>query len=150
MEFDDEWINKYDNSKNRPRTLKVFFCYMDKENVLQKMHQEVIEVRNNILTKDEVIKLILRNKRKYQLFSILSYIVREVNDSTDYSSFFNEIKIENISFKGSDRVFESTNSLFFMFREFDKKLKANTTKKIRIHTSRNTRRKGLKATTTEL
>lgn len=150
MDFDDEWINKYDNSKKRPRTLKVFFCYMDKDNILQKMHQEMIEVIDNILTKEEVIRLILRNKRKYQLFSILSYIVKDVNDSTDYSLFFNEMKIENISFKGSDRIFESTNSLFFMFREFDKKLKSNTTKRIRIHTPRNTRRKGLKATTTKV
>lgn len=149
MEFDDEWINKFDSSK-QVRSLKVFYFYIDSENVLQKINQDIIDVENNILTRDDIVRLIMRNKNKHQLINILSYIVRDVDNDTDYSSFFNEIKLENISFTDSDRIFESTNSIFFIFKELSKKLKTNTTKKVRIIPSRNTRRKGLKATSTEV
>ena len=149
MEFDDEWINNFDNNKQL-RSLKVFYFYVDSENTLQKINQDIIDVENNVLTRDDIVRLIMRNKKKHQLINILSYIVREVDSNTDYSSFFNEIKLENISFIDSDRIFESTNSIFFIFKELSKKLKTNTTKKVKIFHSRNTRRKGLKAITTEV
>ena len=76
-----------------------------------------------------LLRLIMRNKKKNQLINILSYIVRDVDNNTDYSSFFNEIKLENISFTDSDRIFESTNSIIFIFKELSRKLKANNTKK---------------------
>lgn len=150
MEFDDTWITKFDVDIQRPRTLKVFYFYVDKENVLQKINQDIIEIVNNTLLRDDIVKLIMRNKKKNQLINILSYIVRDVDNNTDYSSFFNEIKLENISFTDSDRIFESTNSIIFIFKELSRKLKANNTKKVRIIPSRNTRRKGLKATATEV
>jgi hypothetical protein len=141
MNFDDEWIKKFDNSKIRPRSLKVVFFYIDKENMIQQINQDVIDVSNNILSKNELVKLIIKNRKKHELFSIVSYIVGDVNNSTDYSSFFREIKIENLSFENSHRIFESTNTLYFIFKELDKKLKHNTTKKIKINSTGNTRRK---------
>jgi hypothetical protein len=146
MEFDDEWINKFDNSSNkRPWTLKVFYFLVDRENTLQKINQEVIEIEGNTLTRDNIVKLIIKNKKNHQqLVSILTYIVRDVDSKTNYSSFFSEGKIDSISFKDSDRIFESTNSLFFIFREGRKKNKENTTKKVRITSTKYTRRKQLK------
>ena len=86
MEFDDEWINNFDNNKQL-RSLKVFYFYVDSENTLQKINQDIIDVENNVLTRDDIVRLIMRNKKKHQLINILSYIVREVDSNTDYSSF---------------------------------------------------------------
>jgi len=140
MEFDDQWIKNYDNKNKQNRTLKVIFFYMDQENIIQKINQETIAITNNILTKDELTRLILANRKKYELTNLLSYIVNDVNKNTDYSTFFREIKIEPISFENSDHIFESTNSLFLIFRESNKKLKDNNTKRVKILPSRHTRR----------
>jgi hypothetical protein len=146
MDFDDSWIDNFDKSSDkRPWTLKVFYFYIDKDRVLQKINQDVIEIKDNILTRDELVKLILRNRKKHTLINILTYIVKNIDSNTNYSSFFNEIAIENIDFNDSDRIFESTNSLFFIFKESDKKIKENTTKRVRLTASHHTRRKQLKA-----
>ena len=156
MDFDDTWIKNYDIQKYRHhKTLKVVFFYMNSENVIQKINQEIIQLTNNVLTKDEIVRLILDNRQKHELTSLLSYIVKDVNKNTDYTTFFQEIKIAPISFEHSDVIFESTNCLFFIFREGSKKLKSNKTKKIQIFPSRHTRRntqyvKGLKVNPPEL
>lgn len=143
MEFDDEWIKNYDIHKEtskKIRTLKLVFFYMNSDNVIQKINQEIFQLTNNVLTKDEIIRLILDNRKKHELTSLLSYIVKDINKNTDYTSFFQEIKIESISFDNTDAIFESTNCLFFIFRENSKKLKYNKTKKIQLFSSRHTRR----------
>lgn len=143
MEFDDEWIKNYDIHKEtskKIRTLKLVFFYMNSDNVIQKINQEIFQLTNNVLTKDEIIRLILDNRKKHELTSLLSYIVKDINKNTDYTTFFQEIKIESISFDNTDAIFESTNCLFFIFRENSKKLKSNKTKKIQVFPSRHTRR----------
>lgn len=151
MDFDDEWIKSFEEKqKQSMQTLKVFYCYIDNENTIQKINQEIIDVKNKILTKDELVKLIIKNKKKHQLMNILSYIVTKVDSSTDYKQFMKSVQLEDIDLTESLRFFESTNSLFFMFKELSKKLKSNCTKKIYITPSRNTRRKLLKANTAEV
>jgi hypothetical protein len=143
MEFDDEWIKNYDIHKEtskKIRTLKLVFFYMNSDNVIQKINQEIFQLTNNVLTKDEIIRLILDNRKKHELTSLLSYIVKDIDKNTDYTTFFQEIKIESISFDNTDAIFESTNCLFFIFRESNKKLKSNKTKKIQVFPSRHTRR----------
>ena len=142
MDFDDSWIDNFDQSSNKRQwTLKIYYFYIDKDRVLQKINQDIIEIKDGILTRDELVKLIMRNRKKYTLINILSYIVNNVDHNTNYSSFFNEIEIENINFNNSDRIFESTNSLFFIFKEPDKKRKENMTKRVRLVSSYQTRRK---------
>ena len=151
MDFDDGWIKSFEEKqKQSMQTLKVFYCYIDNENTMQKINQEIIDVKNKVLTKDEIVKLIIKNKKKHELINILSFIVTNVNSSTDYKQFLKSIQIEDIDMSSSLRFFESTNSVFFMFKEFSKKLKSNTTKRIYITPSRNTRRKLLKANTSEV
>lgn len=151
MDFDDGWIKSFEEKqKQSMQTLKVFYCYIDNENTMQKINQEIIDVKNKVLTKDEIVKLIIKNKKKHELINILSFIVTNVNSSTDYKQFLKSIQIEDIDMSNSLRFFESTNSVFFMFKEFSKKLKSNTTKRIYITPSRNTRRKLLKANTAEV
>ena len=151
MDFDDGWIKSFEEKqKQSMQTLKVFYCYIDNENTMQKINQEIIDVKNKVLTKDEIVKLIIKNKKKHELINILSFIVTNVNSSTDYKQFLKSIQIEDIDMSNSLRFFASTNSVFFMFKEFSKKLKSNTTKRIYITPSRNTRRKLLKANTAEV
>lgn len=151
MEFDDAWIESFEKKeKDSLQTLKVFYCYIDTENTMQKINQDVIDIKNQVLSRDEVVKLIIKNKKKHQLLNILTYIVTDVDTNTDYAKFMKSVQIEDIDMKKTTRYFESTNSIFFIFKEFSKKLKSNTTKKIHISPARNTRRKVLKATPTEL
>jgi len=149
MDFDDKWIQNFDNATNkRPWTLKIFYFYIDKNKTIKKINQNVIEITNNLLTRDELVKLIIRNRKKHQLINVLTYIVKNIESDTNYSSFFNEINLQDIYFNDSNRLFESTNSLFLIFKETD--TKENMTKRVRLTSSKKTRCKRFKASTTEL
>lgn len=148
MEFDEEWINNFKVLSKR--LLKVFYCYVDKDNTLHKINQEIIEVKNNVIKRDELVRLIISNKRKHQLLSVLSYNIGDINETTDFKEFMTSFNIEDIEFQETHEALEGTNSLFFIFKEYSKKLKSNGTRKVVITPSRNTRRKRLKANTTEL
>lgn len=148
MEFDDDWINNF--KVNPKRVLKVFYCYVDKESTLNKINQEIIEMSNDLIKRDELIRMIVSNKKKHQLVSILTYNVGEVTENTNFHDFLNSSKIQDIEFEKSHQALEGTNSLFFIFKEYSKKLKSNSTRKVYISSSRNTKRKRLKANTTDL
>lgn len=152
MEFDDKWISDYESlqsNKRSHRLLKIFYCYVDKNNTLHKINQEIIEINNNRLSRDELVKLIVTNKKKHQLLSILSYIVGEIDNHTDFSSLLKSTSIQEIEILPCHNAMDGVNSVFFIFKEYSKKLKSNGTKKVFISSSRNTRRKGLKASSTE-
>ena len=150
MEFNDDWINEYEKTQ----TLKVFYFYVNSEDILHKVNQEIIEVKHGIISRDELLKIIVKNRKKHKLTNVLSYIVPEIDDpeNTNYRNFLTSHKLEPISLRNSPSVFESTNNLFFVFKEEElsncKKLKQNTTKKVFINHSRHTRRKRLKANQT--
>lgn len=149
MDFDDKWIHNFDNATNkRPWTLKIFYFYIDNNKTIKKINQNVIEITNNLLSRDELVKLIVRNRKKHKLINVLTYIVKNREGDTDYSSFFNEINLQDICFNDSNRLFESTNSLFLIFKETD--TKENTTKKVRLTSSKHTRRKRFKAEATDI
>ena len=141
-EFDDKWIEKFEQTQ----TLKIFYFYIDINNTLHRVNQEIIEVNNGILTKDEIVKLIIKNKKKHKLINILTYIITEYSETMDYKHFLKSIKLNDINVNNSQKLFESINNVYFIFKEqTHKKLKQNTTKKVIIHSHRNTRRKALKA-----
>ena len=148
MEFDEEWINNFKVPSKR--LLKVFYCYVDKDNILHKINQDIIEVKNNVIKRDELVRLIISNKRKHQLVSVLSYNIGEINETTDFKEFMTSFNIEDIEFHETHEALEGTNSLFLIFKEYSKKLKSNGTRKVVITPSRNTRRKRLKAKPTEV
>jgi hypothetical protein len=148
MDFDEEWINNFKVSAKRH--IKIFYCYVDKENTLHKINQDIIEVKNNIIKRDELVRLIVSNKRKHQLLNILSYNIGELAEEADLKDFMTSINIEDIVFQQTPEALECTNSLFLIFKEYTKKLKSNGTRKVLISPSRNTRRKRLKANTPEL
>ena len=140
MNFDDEWITNFEQTQKKQMTIKVVYCYVDEDNIMQKINQDIITVVDCVLTRDEVVKLVVRNKNNHQLLSILTYIVNDIADNPDYHDFFKSVNIEEIDLRESSLIFESTNSVFFIFKKMDKKLKHNGTKKVYITPSRNTRR----------
>jgi GH15 family glucan-1,4-alpha-glucosidase len=149
MDFDDSWIDKYEKDfKKREkiiRTVKVFYCYIGNDCEIKKVNQVVIEIKDGILRRDELLKLIVMNRQKHKLTQILKYIVTDADDNVDFKTFMTSTNILDISFLESPKIFESVNNLFFFFEEDEKKLKRTATKKIVLHNTRNTRRKALKA-----
>jgi len=149
MDFDDSWINKYEKDlkaqERRMRSVKVYYFYINSDKEIQKVNQGIIEVKNGILTRDELLKLIVMNRQKHKLTQILKYIVTDVDENTDFKIFMSPNDLSDISFLESSKIFESINNLYFFFEEEEKKLKRNSTKKIVLHNTRNTRRKALKA-----
>ncbi len=141
-DFDDTWIKDFEESQS----LKVIFLYINDKKELYKVTEEIVEIKNKILTKNQAIELILKNKKKHKLTGILSYIVNNNNyEFNDYKSFFLSLRLQDIHLDKSPKIFESINTVFLVFEEDCKKLKQNTTKKVFVHSSRKTRRKALKA-----
>ena len=153
MEFDDSWIKRYENDiqvkEKTMRTVKVFYFYISSDNEIKKINQSIVEIKDGILKRDELLKLIVMNRQKHRLTQILKYIVKDVDENTDYNTFMTSNDLSDISFLDSPKIFESINNLFFFFEEQEKKLKQNSTRKIALHNTRNTRRKALKANQTK-
>ena len=144
-DFDDNWITSFENKQ----TLKINFLYINKEKTLYKSSQEIIDVYNKTLTKDEIFKIIINNKNKHKLTGILSYIVNETTKKDiDYKEFMSYLRLQDISLAKTSKLFESINTVFFLFEEDDKKLKQNTTKKVFVNYPCKTKRKALKASST--
>jgi hypothetical protein len=155
MEFDDSWIKKFEEqtpeSKPQIHSLSVFYCYVDKDNTLHKINQEILEVTGNVLKRDELVRLIVSNKRKHQLLSILTYFINgNIDLNTNFHDFLQSTKIKDIEIANTHQALEPTNSIFFIFREISKKLKTSGTRKVALSSARNTRRKLLKANTPEV
>ena len=91
MNFDEDWIKNFKVSSKR--LLKVFYCYVDKDNTLHKINQEIIEVKNNVIKRDELVRLIVSNKRKHQLLSVLCYNIGDIDETTDFKEFMNSFNI---------------------------------------------------------
>lgn len=149
MEFDDRWIDNYEkdirSQEKRMRIVKVFYFYINGDNEMKKVNQNSIEIKDGVLNRDELMKLIVLNRQKHKLTQILKYIVTSVDENTDFKTFMTPNNLSDISFLDSPKIFESVNSLFFFFEEDEKKLKQKGTRKVVLHNTRNTRRKALKA-----
>jgi len=146
MDFDDKWITSFDeNTKHVSTTIKVFYCYIDKDNVFTNMNQDIINIENEVITKNELIKLIIKHKKSHhKLFDIMSYIVDNVNEHTNFNKFFKSVKIDDILISSPHSEIDSLNCIFFMFKERNGKVNTKQTKKISLSSCRNTRRNLLK------
>jgi hypothetical protein len=167
MEFDDEWINNYEISEKDLNNdlfecdvdeIKFYFLYCNTENELIYLKTHDYKLKNtNFLSKEELTKVIrdyrINNNIKYLTVNILKYNINlkfldvedYLNDNTKLQLFLKSIKLKNVQFQKSIKMFQSLNSIFLLFHENHTKLKQSNTKKIELYSHRKkTKRKQLK------
>ena len=66
-----------------------------------------------MIKRDELVRLIISNKRKHQLLSVLSYNIGDINETT-ISRIYDSFNIEDIEFQETHEALEGTNSLFYI------------------------------------
>ena len=149
-DLDTSWIEEFEKIDNDYKSyytedlsfIKIHFVYLNKNNDIEKIHQEKIILKNKgILTKDELLEIIknnnLINKTKYNILSMLKFIIdiEPINlktflrncDKNIGNSYLESIKhIDSVKFNKSISLFHDLNNMFIFFYE---KKTLNKTKK---------------------
>jgi hypothetical protein len=135
--------------------IKVFFFFVNKENIIDKITEEIVALEEtNILKKEQIIELIHNNMQqsgiRYNVDSILKYNITlapleitnfiNTNDTPEYLNVVESI--DDLYFEKTITSFYDLNSLIIIFRETQKKVKTSNTKKLSIkHRERKTRKR---------
>ena len=155
-DLDDSWISEFENSDNEYKyfykesiqSIKVRCMYINKENFLEKIKEEIIILKKpNILTKEEII-MILKNNNKinkthYSLLSLLKYNIDlepinlktflKTTTSLNYNYLTCIKNIDTIYFSPSIYMFQDLNDIFILFYEHTNNVtNKNITKRIFI------------------
>jgi len=149
-DLDTSWIEEFEKIDNDYKNyyteelsfIKIHFIYLNKNNDIEKIHQEKTILKNKgILNKDELYEIIKNNnsinKTRYNLSSILKFIIDiepihlktflRNNDKNIGNSYLEHVKnIDSIKFNKSITLFHDLNNLFIFFTE---KNNLNKTKK---------------------
>jgi hypothetical protein len=161
-EFDDDWINKYEDEEEKYKIfypeevkyLKVNCLYINKKNELEKITEKEIHLnKGNKIEKEELVKLIRENekmdKTKYKLISILLYNFNLENNeiknfikNSDSFEFLNNLKnIDEFTLDSSINYFHNINNLYVIFNAVEKNNNVNT-KRVKFNIQKGkTRRK---------
>ena len=161
-EFDDNWINKYEDEEEKYKIfypeevkyLKVNCLYINKKNELEKITEKEIHLNSgNKIEKEELVKLIRENekmdKTKYKLISILVYNFNLENNeiknfikNSDSFEFLNNLKnIDEFTLDSSINYFHNINNLYVIFNAVEKNNNVNT-KRVKFNIQKGkTRRK---------
>ena len=143
----DDWLTNYIKNeklfdkfyKEEIKNVKLFFLYIDKKREIIKSLKENYTLNNKIISKEEILKIISEKKKllnkHFKLIQILKYNFNIDNNSihkfvskNDDFSFFKIIReVEDIYWEDTIPLFDSLNSLYFIFLE---KKSKNSTKKI--------------------
>lgn len=150
--FDDEWINKYENEEKKyevfyPEEVKYLKvnCLYVKKNELEKITEKEIKLnKENKIKKEELIKLIRENdnidKTKYKLISILIYnfnlenneLKNFLKDSQEFELLTNLKNIDDYSLESTINYFQNLNNLYIIFNANEKNNNHNT-KRVRFN-----------------
>ena len=157
-EINLNWLNEFENeysfienlNNEDVKNVNYYFIYINSDKVIERINSETIILETeNIVNKYDLLQkinnLINKNKDKYKLISLLKYNI-DLNKN-EIKNFFNDKEddflkaytlIEDIKFKKTLNMFKSLNSIFFIF--YEKKIRDNKTKRIKIKTNKKTRR----------
>ena len=157
-EINLNWLNEFENeysfienlNNEDVKNVNYYFIYINSDKVIERINSETIILETeNIVNKYDLLQkinnLINKNKDKYKLISLLKYNI-DLNKN-EIKNFLNDKEddflkaytlIEDIKFKKTLNMFKSLNSIFFIF--YEKKIRDNKTKRIKIKTNKKTRR----------
>jgi hypothetical protein len=165
--LDTRWIQEFELTDNNYKQfyneviydIKISSIYVDKNNNIENIKQEILELsRENLITKEEIIKIIKHNSmnqsKRYSLLSLLKY-----NIDLDASNVVHFLKqrqqpktdayltlvknIDNIPLNSTINMMQDLNTIFILFYEKPSTCN-NTTKKIYINNHTKTKKKQLK------
>lgn len=164
--LDTRWIQEFESIDYNYKKfynevvcdIKICSIYVDKNNNIENVKQETLELsRENVITKEEIIKIIKQNsvnqKKRYTLLSLLKY-----NFDLDASNVIHYLKqlqpkrddyltlvknIDNIPLNSTVNMMQDLNTIFILF--YEKNVTSNnTTKKVYINNHTKTKKKQLK------
>ena len=167
--LDTRWIQEFESVDNNYKQfyneviddIKICSIYVDKNNNIENIKQEVLKLsRENLITKEEIISIIKRNsinqQKRYTLLSLLKY-----NIDLDASNVIHYLKqhqqkqlkkdayltlvknIDNIPLNSTINMMQELNTIFILF--YEKYMTNNsTTKKVYIQSHTKTKKKQLK------
>ena len=167
--LDDTWIQDFDKIdkpyqdfyKENVYYVPINIFYVNKENEIDKITNEIFFLKNhNVISREEIIDIIKRNslynKNNYSLLSILKYNItinpedvcdfsrKNGNENIEYynSQFLTVLQhIDSIFFEKTISMFQELNTLFIIFYEKDNsnnsKIANNCTKKIYLRNKNN-------------
>ena len=160
-QFDDDWINKYENEEKKyeifypeeVKYLKVNCLYINKKNELEKITEKEINLnKGNKIEKEELVKLIRENdkidKTKYKLISILIYnfnlenkeLKNFLKDNQEFNLLTNLKNIDDYTFESSLSYFHNLNNIYIVFNALEKNNIPNT-KRVRFNIQKGKTRK---------
>jgi len=127
-EEEEEEEEDYDRlvKMDYPVNINIFFIYISKDFLIQKIITEKVDLYDNALLKKELLMYLIQNKKKnkYKLSEILLYqnnIDQIDNNFDDKLSDGNFLKIlpiiDNISFSEQILLFHSLNSVYVLLNE---------------------------------
>ena len=149
---DDDWISEYINKekmfdkfyKEKVENIQLFFLYVDTRKNIIKVIKNKYRLENNIILKDKLSEIIENNrtilKKRFKLTQLLKYnfnidnedVNKFLKNPDDFQFLIKINKIKDIFWDNTIPLFNSLNSLYFIFVENVK----HNTKKIRIKKKR--------------
>ena len=164
--LDTRWIQEFESVDYNYKQfynevvgdIKICSIYVDKNNNIENIKQEILELsRENLITKEEIIKIIKHNsttqKKRYTLLSLLKYNIdldasnvvhylKQKQSNTD--TYLTLVKnIDDIPLNSTINMMQELNTIFILF--YEKYItNNNTTKKVYINNHTKTKKKQLK------
>jgi hypothetical protein len=164
--LDTRWIQEFESVDYNYKQfynevvgdIKICSIYVDKNNNIENIKQEILELsRENLITKEEIIKIIKNNstiqKKRYTLLSLLKYNIdldasnvvhylKQKQSNTD--TYLTLVKnIDDIPLNSTINMMQELNTIFILFYE-KYMTNNNTTKKVYINNHTKTKKKQLK------
>jgi hypothetical protein len=164
--LDTRWIQEFESVDYNYKQfynevvgdIKICSIYVDKNNNIENIKQEILELsRENLITKEEIIKIIKQNsinqKKRYTLLSLLKYnIDLDASNVVHYlkqkqmkiGAYLTLVKnIDNIPLNSTINMMQDLNTIFILFYEKNA-TSNNSTKKVYINNHTKTKKKQLK------
>jgi hypothetical protein len=139
-DLDISWIDKQNKLHNIDKnycrepmeSIAIHFIYINTKNYIEKISSDIIDLHNNIISKERILQIIQHNKSihpsRYILMDIIVYnvdlepnhIQEFVYSEMDPTKFFKTCPIlDDIVIHPSIFIFHSLNAIYFIFQEIE-------------------------------